>query len=480
MLVGHEYYDYVHNNLWATRTDLFEGIYELAPGVTVQEGNSYSNRDRVEGYFLRPKYSYDNKYFIDGLYRRDGSSRFHKDYRWGDFWALGGAWRVSQENFMQSATWLDNLTLRASYGSVGNNNLSGYYAWQSFYDLSKPNANQAGAVISSLANPVVSWETIGTFNVGFEASLFRNRLRISADYYIKRTTDMLLSYPMATSTGFNGYNSNVGNMNNKGIELTVSGTIINKPNFVWDATLMGYHNSNTVTKLTETDQIVTGVRVIEVGKPLYTYYMSKSAGVDPANGQQLYWVYDLDENENIVNERISSDSAKAATSRYYLGERAPDLQGSFSSNFLIFKNFDLSFLMTFGLGGKVYESNYAASMQPTYVGDTFNRHILRAWSKPGDVTDVPRAEFNRSATVNDRWLINASYVAINNVSVGYSLPSRFAQKLDLGSLRLYCTFDNLAIFNHLDGMDNNYNFTGGVDYSYAPVRTMSVGLDINF
>ncbi len=485
MLLGHEYYDFVHNNLWASRTDLFDGIYELAPGVNITDGNSYANTDRVEGFFVRPKYGFDNKYYIDASYRRDGSSRFNQDYRWGDFWSVGASWRVSQENFMKSVTWVDYLTFRMSYGSVGNNNLSsGYYAWQSFYDLSKPNASQAGAIISSLANPPVSWETIGTFNVGVDASLFSNRLRITADYYIKKTSDMLLEYPMATSTGFNGYNANAGDMTNSGIEITIGGTIINKPNFVWDATLMGYHNKNKVNKLTESNQIVNGVRVIEVGKPLNTYWMSKSAGVDPATGQQLYWVYDTkkeeDGTETIVNERISSDKAKAATSRYYLGKRSPDFQGSISSNFSIFKNFDLSFLATFGLGGKIYESNYAASMQPTYIGDNFNKHILRAWSKPGDVTDVPRAEFNQVTTTNDRWLINASYLAINNITFGYSLPTRIAQKVDMNSLRLYLTLDNLAIFNHLDGMDNNYNFSGGVDYSYAPVRTISLGLNFNF
>jgi hypothetical protein len=260
----------------------------------------------------------------------------------------------------------------------------------------------------------------------------------------------------------------------------VGATIINTPNFVWDATLMGATNKNKVLKLTETDQIVSGVQVIEVGKPLYTFWMPKSAGVDPATGSQLYWVYDLDENDNIVNERISSDRAKAATSKYYQGKREADFYGSFSSSFVIFKNFDLSFLATYSIGGKIYESVYQSTMTPTYPGDTFNRHILRAWQKPGDVTDIPRAQFNAGYATTDRWLINASYLSINNISFGYTLPSQITDRWNMGRMRVYATMDNVALFTHLQGMNPTYNFSGSTNYAYAPVRTMSLGLDINF
>lgn len=485
--LGHEFYNYEYQYLYAQRTGVYPGIFELAPATNVSGNNSYSEVYRIESYFGRLAADYADKYYLEATWRTDGSSRFHKDHRWGQFWSLGGSWRLSEESFMRDASWIDNLTLRLSYGQLGNDDIlnsaggSEFYLWQAFYDLTWPNANNSGAVISSLENTSVSWEKKGTWNAGIEGTFFDRLLELTAEYYFSNTTDMLLSYPMAMSTGFSGYNANVGSMQNQGVEASIKLNWAKTHNFRASSTLMGYFNRNKVTALTETDEITSGSQVIKVGMPIYTYYVSKTAGVDPANGQLLYWAYESDENGEMIpgTEYITSDETAANSSRYYMGSREPLFQGSFGSDFY-FSNFDLSFLLTFSVGGKVYDSVYSGAMETMYYGNTWSKNVLRRWQKPGDVTDVPAVLVNSGRLSADRWLIDASYLAIKSVQLGYTLPIRWTEKAGISSLRIFATGDNLALFSKLNGMNPQYSTSGGTDYVYAPTRAISIGVDINF
>ena len=486
VMAGHEFYAYKYEYMNAGKTNLVDGILELRPGTTLYSADSYTNNYRIESWLGRFNYNFDEKYYFSASLRTDGSSRFYKDNRWGTFWSVGGNWRISKEAFMEDVTWLNNLSLKVSYGQQGNDNIlnslgySDYYLWQSLYSLNWANSNQIGGMISSLENREVSWEKNANLNIGIEASLFDSRLSINAEYYNKKTTDMLLSYPMATSTGFNGYNANVGNMRNSGFEFEVKGTPIKTNDFTWELTWMGSTVKNKVLKLTaESPEIISGNYSIKEGNPLYTFYMAKSAGVDPATGAQLYWIYDKDENGNITNERVSSDYTAAANSKYYLGSRIPDLYGSIGTN-LSWKGIDLSVLATYSIGGKIYDSLYTGSMNNQYYNQTWNKHALRRWQKPGDVTDVPRVEVGGKYTVNDRFLVDASYFAIKNVTLGYTLPKSWLNKAKLNSVRVFGSVDNLALFTHLQGMDPQYNFTGQTNYSYTPNKTWSLGFEINF
>lgn len=291
---------------------------------------------------------------------------------------------------------------------------------------------------------------------------------------------MLLSYPMALSTGFSGYNDNVGDISNSGIEFEIRATPVMVQDFTWNVSVMGSTVKNKVLKLTaESPEIINGVYSIKEGNELNTFYMAKSAGVDPATGAQLYWVYDKDEQGNIVNERISSDYSKAATSKYYLGSRIPDLYGSIGTDFS-WKGFDLSILTTYSIGGKIYDSLYAASMNNMYYNNNWNSHILRRWQKPGDITDVPRVEVAGEYTTTDRFLVDASYYAIKNITLGYSLPKNLMKKARINSVRVFGSVDNLALFSHLQGMDPQYDFDGSTDYAYTPNKTYTVGIEVNF
>lgn len=480
VLAGHEFYSYMYEYLSAGRSSLAEGILELRPGAVLKDADSYTNKYRIESWLGRFNYNYDEKYYLDASFRRDGSSRFHKDNRWGSFWSVGGNWRISKEAFMEDIEWLNNLSLKVSYGEQGNDNLSKLYAWQGLYDLGFPNADQVGAFIATLENKNVSWEKSGNFNVGVEATMFDQRLSVNAEYFNKKTTDMLLNYPMPLSSGFSGYSANVGNMRNSGIELEIKGTPIKTDDFTWNISWMGSMVKNKVLKLTsESPQIISGVYIIKEGEELNSFYMAKSAGVDPATGAQLYWVYDTDENGNRINERISSDYSKAANSKYILGSRIPDLYGSIGTD-LSWKGFDLSILTTYSIGGKVYDSLYAGSMNNMYYNTNWNKHALRRWQKPGDITDVPRIEVAGKYTTNDRFLIDASYFSIKNITLGYRLPKSWLQRANLNSVRVFGSVDNVALFSHLQGMDPQYNFSGSTDYSYTPNRTWSLGVEVNF
>ncbi|MDR1592962.1 MAG: TonB-dependent receptor [Prevotellaceae bacterium] len=486
LLAGHESYVYQYNYLYGQKSGLIEGIYELDPATTVDGAGSYQKDYRIESYLARLNYNFKEKYYFDASFRSDGSSRFHKDNRWGTFWSVGANWRISEENFLKdNVDWINNLSLKVSYGVQGNddildsNSVSDYYLWQSFYNLTWPNANLGGAVVSSLENRDVTWEKNYNLNTGIEARLFGNRLDISFEYFDRKTKDLLLSFPMALSTGFSGYNANIGDMSNKGFEASISGLIVDTELKV-RLNLMVSKVKNEVLRLTkDSDVITSGLRVIEVGKEIYTYYMSKSAGVDPATGAQLYWAYDKDEDGNITKEYVTSDYQKATNSKYYLGSRIPKLFGSIGTE-ITFRGFDFSALTTYSIGGKVYDGLYNGAMNIMYGGDTWHKNKLRRWQKPGDITDVPRAMQNPAYAQNDNALIDASYFAIKNVTLGYTLPQKLLKKAKVNSVRVFATLDNFMLFSHLDGMDPQFNFSGGTDYVYSPSRTISLGVDIHF
>ena len=293
-LVGHEFYKYTYDYLSAQKTGFpFGGLYELDAATTLVDGSSYQNNYAVESVLSRVNYDYNDKYYLSASFRTDGSSRFHEDSRWGNFWSVGGNWRVSSEEFMQDLEWVNNLSVKASYGVQGNDNLGTFYAWQSFYNLGYPNASMSGAALSSLENRDLKWEKNANLNVGIEAELF-DRLSLSVEWYQRKTTDMLMSFPMATSLGFDGYNANTGSMRNRGWDISLSAKIFDTPDFGWDLTLMGSTIKNEVLKLADTSEIISGSYIIREGETLNSFYTASAAGVDPATGKQLYWAWATD------------------------------------------------------------------------------------------------------------------------------------------------------------------------------------------
>lgn len=482
LLAGHEYYKYQYYNLSGTKTNLVDGIYELRPGTAGIESDSYSSDYAIESFLSRLNYNYKEKYYFSASLRRDGSSRFYKENRWGNFWSVGGNWRMTKEEFMQSVTFIDNINIKASYGVQGNDDLSTYYAWQSFYNLSWPDGSDTGAIVTSLENKNVTWEKNANFNVGADVRMFNGKLDLTVEWFNRKTYDMLLNFPMALSTGFTGYDANVGEMVNKGIEFSISSVLVDKQNFNLRATLMGTSLKNKLLKLTsESDSFISGSVIYKEGMPIRTFYMAKTAGVDPDTGAQLFWVYDeTDENGEPINPYKSDDVTKATASKWYQGDRTPLISGSFGLDMTIFSDFEVSLLTTYSLGGKIYDSVYNGMLIPSQYGWAISSTMLGRWQKPGDVTDVPRMSIATTSIPSDQSLIDASYFTIKNISVAYNLPKRFSQALNISSAKVYVSLDNLKSFNHLNGMNPQNNFTGTTASVYIPARTSTIGLKLNF
>lgn len=490
LLAGHEYYRYNHNYAGATKSGIIAGIDELGSAVTTVANTSYSNDYAIESVLARVNYGYADKYYFDASWRTDGSSRFYKDNRWGNFWSVGASWRVTNEDFMSAtSSWLNNLTAKISYGVQGNDNLGSFYVWQGLFDYSWSNGTRPGATATSIENRLVTWEKNGNLNTGIEASMFGGRLSTTIEYYNRHTRDMLLNNPLAISSGFTGFDDNVGAMTNQGLEATFRGVIFDRKNFHWDATAMLSFNRNKVTAITSSQDVINlGSMVIEVGKPIYTFYMSKSAGVSPQTGKQLYYAYYryvVDEKSGSLttekcDEYVTDDVGLASLSKYYYGSRQALFSGSFASNFTIFKNFDISFLTTYSVGGKIMDGLYDGAMNVMYAGNNWHKNKLRRWRNRGDITDVPMVEIGGNYSSVGESLIDASYFAIKNITVGYTLPTSISSKAKIKSFRLFFTADNIALFSHLDGMDPQASFMGTVSYSYSPSKVFSLGLDINF
>lgn len=484
-MLGHEFYKMNYESLSAAKTGFpFGGLYELAAATTITDADSYQLDYAIESVLSRVNYDYDDKYYLSASWRTDGSSRFFKDSRWGQFWSVGANWRISKEAFMQDFDWVNNLSVKASYGIQGNDNIldsdgySDYYLWQSFYDLGYANSNMSGAVITSLENKDLKWEKNANLNIGIEARLF-DRLSLGIEWYQRKTSDMLMSFPMASSLGFDGYNANVGTMRNRGIDLTIGYDVIKNNDFSWTATLLGSVIKNKVLKLADKPEIISGSYIIKEGETLNSFYTATAAGVDPATGKQLYWAWDTNEDGTPGEKYITDNQSKATASKTIQGSRIPDFYGSLN-NELRYKDFDLSFMFTFSQGGKVLDGVYRTLLYGNYIGNARSAALEHAWKQPGDVTDLPRIEIGKSYIVTDNDLIDASYVALKNVTLGYTLPKSISRKAGMESLRLTATGDNLYLWNKLKGMNPQYNFSGGTNFGYVPTRTISFGIDVTF
>ena len=475
LLLGHEYYAYTTSDLSGHKTGLpGGGIYELDAAAVIVGTGSSTDEDRIESVFSRIGYSYDDKYYLSGSWRTDGSSRFARSTRWGNFWSVGASWRMSQEAFMRDISWLNNLTLKFSYGVQGNNSVGSYYAYQALYDTGSPNATLPGATINDVANEDLTWESNHNLNVGLEARLL-DRIDLSFEFYNRKTTDMLLSYPLASSSGFDSYYRNSGEMRNRGIEFAVTGRIFDRRDFQWSVTWMGSTVSNKVLKLTEDGKDIIGsTQIIREGETLYSYYVARSAGVDPMTGEKMYWATDKD-----GNDYITKSTTVAQANRVIAGSRIPDLYGSLSTS-LRWKNLDFSISTNYSIGGKNYDGVYYEFMSCYYTAQAKHKDMLRAWRKPGDVTDVPKYTIGETPIVTDDKLVDASYFSIKNITLGYTLPRRWTSKIGFKAARVSASVDNLCIFTHLKGMDPQYSLTGGTSYAYAPTRTVSFNLDLKF
>lgn len=488
-MVGHESYRSQYYYLYASKSNSFDPTNtELAGAITENGNNSYTTDYNTEGYFGRIQYDYDEKYFLSGSYRRDASSRFHPDNRWGNFWSAGAAWIISKEDFF-NLEWVDMLKIKASYGSQGNDNI-GNFRYVNTYTIVNSNGHPA-AVPNIMGNKNITWETNGNFNAGVDFELFRGRLTGTIEYFYRKTSDMLFAFPLPPSFGYSSYYANVGDMRNQGVEAEFNGTIIKTNDFTWDLGLNFTHYKNKISYLPEERKtmVVDGVGgyssgsyFFGEGEALYTYRLQQFAGVDQETGEALYWKNIKDDKGNVIGRETTADYASAD---YYLcGTALPDVYGGFNTAFS-YKGFDLSADFTYQIGGQVYDGDYAGMMaSPTKSSKGYNFHadLLNAWT-PEHHTNIPRLQYgdNYTSAASDRFLTNASYLSLQNINFGYTLPASVTRHANIEKIRVYLSADNIWVWSKRQGLDPRQSITGSVTNAYyAPMRTISGGITLTF
>ena len=493
VMAGHEYYNSTDYALVAGKSHMLTQDNDELAGAIIDKQAANSNRIEYnnEGYFARVMYDYASRYFFSASFRRDASSRFHSSHRWGNFWSLGGAWIVTRENFMAGTEgWLDNLKLKASIGSQGNDNI-GNFRYTNTYTVENANG-EVSTVFKNKGSENITWETNSNFNAGVEFSLRRGLVSGGIEYFLRRTTDMLLSFPTPPSMGYSSYYANVGDMRNSGVEIELNFTPVNREKVQWDINLNMTHLRNKITMLPPERRnkeaegyygYVDGTTFYGEGLPMYTFYTKKYAGVSD-EGKSMWYMNEVDNDKNPTGRRITTTDYAKATD-YLCGDPIPDLYGGFGTS-LSFYGFDFSIAFTYQIGGLAYDSGYAAAMYSPAnksTGSNWHKDMLKAWSPENPTSNIPRLQYedqNQNA-MSDRFLMDASYLNLQNINFGYTLPSRITKKFGVDRVRVYLSCENVWYWSKRQGFDPRYSYSGSTSQAtYSPVRTISGGINLQF
>ena len=505
--LGHEWYKAKTTYLSAAAQGLFSAdIQEIAAAANNQyTSNSYTSAYNVEGWFGRALYNYEEKYFADFSLRRDASSRFDKDHRWGTFWSAGAAWLISKEDFMSSTkSWLDELKLKVSIGQKGNDGLNSSWYFAERYSLSRASKTNMAPSFSGIGNTDITWETTTAFNIGLEFAFLNRRLTGSIDVYSNKITDLLAWLSIPESNGVRGYWGNMGDVRNSGIELALSGDIIRTKDITWNVWANIAHNKTKILKLPESKIKLNGgfaetgnniQRWYEEDGELYQPFLYSYAGVDPETGEALYY---YDEDLSPAGGQATNNTAKPGTkrsgttnkigeaSRYTQKSMLPTATGGFGTTLTAY-GFDVSVNFDYQLGGKVWDYHYMQLMGNWYnsgdAGSAIHVDALKAWTPTNTATDVPRMQYGDAYTnySSDRWLTSAKYLNFQSFSVGYTLPKELVSKIYLDKVRVYCTGENLTFWSARKGLDPRYSYEGNeMLNTYSPTRTIMGGIQVTF
>ena len=508
IMLGHELYSY--NKTWTYAYG--EGImqmdqYELASTTTNWDNDSYRNRYTLLSFFGKVDYNFLNKYYLSASLRRDGSSRFHPDNRWGNFFSVGASWRISKEKFLENQTWIDNISLRGSYGTSGNDKLilrntsTGVssaddeilYAYQGYYTSDDLYSN-AGYKPKSIATPNLKWEKNEQYNIALDFS-FWNRFNGTIEFYTRNSKDLLYykQLPLSAQVGdAEGYNTNLGNIRNRGVEITLGATAIKTQNFQWDINFNLSTLDNEVTYLPDGaynyENRGAGYR-LEEGYSIYEFYMVKNAGVNPETGNMQYWIRD----DNGGWTTTESYSDVSSDDYQWCGSAIPNLFGSITNSFR-FQNFDLSFMWYASFGSKMWDYQY---QERTTVRDGVGiiQDLVEGdvWMQPGDEAKFPRwsaSNYSDTRRNSDFYLFENDYWRLRNLTFGYTLPQNLIRKVGISNVRIYLSGDNLLTFGsaakrHTEpetGVSgNNYNGNADTDNGVQGSRRVYMaGIQVTF
>lgn len=514
VLAGHENYNFFYSNLYGNKgIQTFPGLENLDNFTSILDLGEYESVVRTESYLGRVRYNFDQKYFIEGSLRRDGSSRFNPQHRWGNFGGISAAWTVSKEAFLSGNRIINDLKLRAGYGSVGNDGSAAYYAWQSLYVMNQ-NANLGALYLSQVGATNLIWEKVGTWGAAVEGRLF-DKLNFSAEYFDKRSIDLIFPFNLPLSAGATTslvaeatVLKNLGTLSNKGWELAADYDIISgkefRLNFGANATFL----KNKIIRLPEEnrkDGIISGSKKLFEGHSIYDFWLYQFAGVDQMNGVSLYIADDVVYNGGDPDKpgtAIPASSLVTINGKNYVnnttyakrdwsGTSIPKVFGGITLK-ADWKSLTFSALFTYSLGGKMLDYTYQDLMAMSGPAHNLHVDLLRAWNgAPAGMTEtspnridpkgVPVVDYSKSDqsnAVSSRFLQDASYGVIKNISLGYRLPAAVLERVSLRSLSINLTAENLATFTKLQGMDPQQSFNG-LHYSYFMTpRVFSLGINL--
>lgn len=455
-------------------------------GAEVNGGRGNETDYTFVSQFGRVSYSFDNKYLFKASIRRDGSSRFGINNRFGTFPAVSAGWVVSEESFLKENKVVSYLKIKSSWGKLGNAEI-GNFASRQFY---RPNSYnlRTGLTFDQAGNPNLTWEKSAQIDLGTEIGLF-NRVNLEFDYYKKTTDGLLFNVPLALSSGTTTINQNIGELVSKGVEFVINTKNIDSENFKWSTSLNITTNNSIVSALPNNNvDVINTFTINRVGENVSSFYLKEYAGVDPANGDALFYLNT--KNADGTLNRATTNNYGAAQ-RVIAGNPFPTLMSGLT-NTINYKGLDFTFTFQGEWGASIYNS---AGLYQSVAADYFdNQSIdqLNRWRKPGDITNVPQARLNggNGTGHSTRFLDNSDFIRLRNMTIGYTLPNKVIKDLGMSSVRFYATGVNLLTFTNYSGYDpearrddvdgSGVGRIGEEFYSAPPARTIALGVNINF
>ncbi len=500
VIAGWEAYNLKEQVLSASNDHLFNpfvaelgNAYGVAP--TSANTSSYTHNYSTAGAFARLQYDLMDRYFLTGTFRYDASSRFAKENRWGAFGSVGAAWLINRESWLENAEWIDELKLKASWGTQGNDQLGNYYVHRNLYNISyNSETGEFSKVLSQLGNPDLKWESQMMANVGVDFGFLDNRLNGSIEYFNRQNDDMLFYVSMPPSSGYGSLRMpmNVGKVQNQGVEFDVEAVLVSTKNIEWSIYGNITYVDGKVLRLPDSYLKEDGTRwyagssyILKEGGSLSQAYMPEYAGVDEETGKALYYLDPADHSKG-TTATYSQDLAGD------LGDISVKCYGGFGTSLNLY-GVDLGVQFAYQFGGKAYDGTYQEMMHAgDKPGHIWSVDILNAWTPENTQTDVPRlcASDSYDQQTSSRWLVSSNYLSLNNVTVGYNLPQKWTKKIGVANARVFFQGDNLALFSARQGFDprqsqNALSYGVGISTStgnfvYSLTRTFSGGISVSF
>ncbi|MCF2873296.1 MULTISPECIES: SusC/RagA family TonB-linked outer membrane protein [unclassified Tenacibaculum] len=493
LLLGHESSEYDFKNLRAQKrrqflsTDTSVDLFAENDGAGNVSGGPIEYN--LEGYFARLNYDFDNKYYFNASFRRDGSSVFHPDNRWGNFWGAGAAWRLSNENFMSDVTWINELKIKTSIGSQGNDIVfypgtatRNYVPYEDQYTVTSDGTNFSPEK-TVFGNKDLQWETSTNFNAGFELNMLNNRLRIESEYFVRKISDLIFNRPLPDSTGFPSVPENVMDMENRGVELSVAYDIITNDNLTWTVDLNATHYKNEITKLAPGREFIdNGIYRWTKGGSAFDFFIRDYVGINPANGHAI-WATEKEFEADGTTPTNGTTEDSSVAEQILLGKSAlPDVYGGFSTT-LTYKNFDFAIDLNYQFGGYSYDAVYNDGFDGG-IGRNFNRDFSKTWGYDNTTGTLPRVfDGTTSYFQSDLFLRKSDYISLNNLVIGYSIPQDITSTIGLSKVRIYAIGNNLALWtaDGTQGFDPRASVTGNNNsVRYSTLKTYTLGVNINF